>query len=266
MSLIIIPGDSLASEIPEGGEITIGPGIYKIPKTQEIIPQLSGFLKSISKKNAESKLIYIESNSKRYTPQVNDFVLGVVTGVYGDFFKVSLQDHSQQVQLSMMAFPNATKKNRPNLKVGQAVYARVSEANMEVDVEIECIDPETGKEGGFGPLDESGFLFEVNLNFARELLFNKGSVFLETLAAKCPFEIAIGINGRIWIKVGEGLTIREKTTNDKDDVDMDQPDVLIKDMRLTIAAAKYLQGCQTIKQEEAGEMLKKAFKGTGDLK
>ncbi|KAF3991642.1 hypothetical protein FT663_01431 [Candidozyma haemuli var. vulneris] len=265
MSRIIIPGDSLSSEIPQDGEITIGPGIYKVPQTQQIIPQQAGYLKSIGKKSSPDKLVYIDANSKRYTPQVNDFVVGVVSGVYGDFFKISLQDYSQQVQLSMMAFPNASKKNRPNLKLGQAVYARVSEANPEIDVEIECIDPETGKEGGFGPLDESGFLFEVNLNFARELLFNKSSIFLEKLAAKCAFEIAIGINGRIWIKVGEGLTYKGKETKEGEDVDMDQPEATVKDMRLTIAAAKYLQACQRAKKEDADAELKKAFKGTGGL-
>lgn len=265
MSKIIIPGDLLSSEVPEDGEITIGPGIYKIPKTQEIIPQQTGYLKSIGKKSTTDKLLYVDSNSKRYTPQVNDFVVGVVTGVYSDFFKVSLQDFSQQVQLSMMAFPNASKKNRPNLKIGQAVYARVSEANPEIDIEIECIDPETGKEGGFGPLDESGFLFEVNQNFARELLFNKSSIFLEKLAAKCAFEIAIGINGRVWLKVGEGLSYKGKEDNGEEDVDMDKQEVTIKDLRLTLAAARYLQACQNTKQEGADAELKKAFKGTGGL-
>lgn len=264
MSRIIIPGDSLLKGISEEDEITIGPGIYKTPKTQEIIPQQAGYLKVIEKKGND-KLLFIESNSKRYIPQVNDLVVGVVTGTFGDFFKVSLQDNSQQVQLSMMAFPNASKKNRPNLKVGQAVYARISEANPEVDIEIECIDPETGKEGGFGPLDESGFLFHVNLNFARELLFNKSCIFLEKLAAKYPFEIAIGINGRIWIKVGEGLSKKTTETKEEEDVDMDKSDVSFKDMRLTLAAANYLQACQRITQDKADAALKNAFKETGNL-
>lgn len=259
MSKVIIPGDSLASRLASELAITIGPGIYKNPKTQDIIPLQAGLLKEVKlNKKAGDKLMYIESNSKRYIPQVNDLVLGIVTGVFSDFFRVLLQDHSQPVQLSMMAFPNATKKNRPNLKMGQAVYARVSEAVPEVVTEIECIDPETGKEGGFGPLDERGYIFDINLNFARELLFNKSCVFLEKLAAKVPFEIAIGINGKVWLKCG-GEQTEEKNLDG--DVEMKDVETLpLKDIKLTLAAAKYIIACQHISQEKADEELKKALK------
>lgn len=266
---IILPGDSLASEVEGQAEITIGPGIYKYPKSHQIIPLQAGILKSTSaSKKSNDKLLYIESNSKRYIPQVNDLVIGYITGVYGDFFKVSLQNHSAPVQLSMMAFPNATKKNRPNLKVDQAVYARVSEALPDIDTEIECFDPETGKEGGFGLLDESGFIFDVNMNFARELLFNKSCIFLEKLASRCSFEIAIGINGRVWIKCGNGLQtdefVSEKNENgDEDEImtDAAAAEISLKDMRMTLAAAQYLKLCQYVLTEEASTELKKAFRG-----
>lgn len=260
MAGIIIPGDSLTSHLSTEAAITIGPGIYKNPKTQDIIPLQAGLLKEVKpSKKSNDKLIYIESNSKRYIPQVNDLVLGIVTGVFSDAFKVSLQEYSQQVQLSMMAFPNATKKNRPNLKVGQAVYARVSEAVPEVVTEIECIDPETGKEGGFGPLDERGYIFDVNLNFARELLFNKSCVFLEKLAAKVPFEIAIGINGKVWLKCG--VNQEEEKTADGDVVMKEENSISLKEIKLTLAAVKYLTACQHIPQESADEELKKALRG-----
>lgn len=262
---IIFPGDSLAPEMEGQSQVIIGPGIYKYPKSQEVIPHQAGILKSTSaSKKGTEKLLFIESNSKRYIPQVNDFVIGYITGVYGDFFKVSLQQHSAQVQLSMMAFPNASKKNRPNLKVGQAVYARVSEAVPEIDTEIQCFDAESGKEGGFGLLDESGYIFEVNMNFARELLFNKSCVFLEKLASRCAFEIAIGINGRVWIKCGNGLQT-EPIVQNKEDEDETMTDAAVagaslQDMKLTLAAARYLQSCQFVSTDHAGEELKKAFR------
>lgn len=263
MARIVIPGDSLRAEIDGSLLILLGPGTYKYPKTQEIIPLQAGMLTVSQPKKSPEKLLYIESNSKRYIPQVNDFVVGIVTGVYGDFFKVSLQEFSPQVQLSMMAFPNASKKNRPNLKVGQAVYARVSEAVPEVDTEIECIDAETGKEGGFGVLDESGYIFSVNMNFARELLFNKRCVFVEKLAARCGFEIAIGINGKVWIKCGNGLSSEEP--KDDEDTDMDaeaEEKVTLRDIKLTLAAARYLAACQHVAPDQADAELKRAFKGT----
>lgn len=262
---IILPGDSLASEIEGQSQVIIGPGIYKYPKSQEIIPHQAGILKATAaSKKGQEKLLFVESNSKRYIPQVNDLVIGYITGVYGDFFKVSLQQHSPQVQLSMMAFPNATKKNRPNLKIDQAVYARVSEAVAEIDTEIECFDAETGKDGGFGLLDESGYIFDVNMNFARELLFNKSCVFLEKLAATCLFEIAIGINGRVWLKCGNGLQtepVVQKQGDDEDMTDAAAATASLKDMKLTLAAARYLQLCQHVGTDKAGEELKKAFRG-----
>ena len=67
-------------------------------------------------------------------------------------------------------------KNRPILKNGDLVYGRIINDIIEIDNEMECIDS-SGKESGFGLLDDLGFLFEVNMNFARELLFNKNSIF-----------------------------------------------------------------------------------------
>lgn len=262
MSRTIIPGDSLLELAGLDSPITIGPGIYKSPRTPQIIPLQAGRLKEVAiNKKTKENLIYIEANSKRYIPQTNDYVIGVVIGAYSDAFKVSLQEFSTPVQLSMMAFPNATKKNRPNLKTGQAVYARVSEAVPEVATEIECIDPETGKDGGFGPLDETGFIFDVNMNFARELLFNKSCVFMEKLASRVAFEIAIGINGKIWIKCG---VAEDESEKDNQEVDMDKDDLgmKLKDMKMTLAAANYLISCQSIPVSEAEDALKKAFKNT----
>lgn len=268
---------------------TIGPGIYKSPQSQSIIPSSAGILNSKTNKSNSNRLIFIESNSKRYIPKVNDYVIGIITGIFGDIYKIQLQDFSSPVQLSMYSFPNATKKNRPNLKIGQAVYARISKSIPEIETELECIDPNTGKEGGFGLLDESGYIFDINLNFARELLFNKNSIFLEKLSTKCTFEIAIGINGKIWLKCGDGI----KTNKDDDEImdDDDDDDALIedengslsslstnlkknkneeqikkdnsslvKDLKTTLAASRFLNICQKINLDQVNDELNAAFR------
>ncbi|CUM67857.1 uncharacterized protein PRCAT00005566001 [Priceomyces carsonii] len=251
---LVLPGDPLPIE-SKNITTNIGPGVTKDPKTQRIIPSSAGLLHIKSNKSKASQVVYIESRETRYIPKTNDFVVGVITAVFGDFYRVSLQDYSPPVQLSMTAFPNATKKNRPNLKVGQVVYARVSEAVPEIEAEIECIDPTTGKEGGFGLLDESGYLFSVRLNFARELLFNQNSIYLEKLAAKCKFEIAIGINGKIWIKCGDGLIIQRN--EDSETVDKASQ---IKSLKTTIAAANFLIKCQTSRPVDIDSILHETFK------
>lgn len=254
----VIPGDSLP--LNEEVSTAIGPGIYKNPKTQEIIPSSAGELINKINKRHTNQLLYIESRSKRYTPKLNDFVVGVITGTAGEAYKVSLQDFSNTVLLSMMGFPNASKKNRPNLKIGQVVYARVSQDIPEIDVEIECIDPTTGKEGGFGLLDESGYVFLINLNFANELLFNAESPVLQKLADKCKFEIAVGLNGKIWLKCGDGLVVGNQQESEDND-QMDVSDNSLYDLKVTLAASKFIQICQNISPSQVDQELKACFKG-----
>lgn len=249
MTSKIYPGETLP--LQKDVNITLGPGAYKNPITQEIIPVSAGLLHCKTNKKQTNQLVYVETKSKRYIPKLNDFVVGVVNGTLGESYKVSLQEGSNNVLLSFMGFPNATKKNRPNLKNGQAVYARVSQDVLEIDIEIECIDPTTGKEGGFGVLDESGFIFEVLLNFANELLFNSSSIYFEKLSEKCKFEIAIGLNGKIWIKCGEGMKY--------DDNNELLPSSL-NDMKYTVAAANYLKNCQFISKSQIDQSLKDSFK------
>ncbi|ODQ57173.1 hypothetical protein WICANDRAFT_35899 [Wickerhamomyces anomalus NRRL Y-366-8] len=228
MSQLIIPGDNLT--ISDSKELVIGPGIHVTPITKEIIPVHSGILQQAN--NA----LHIESNSRRYIPSNNDYVIGLVTGVFGDNFRVSLSNFSFPVSLSAMAFPNATKKNRPNLKIGNLIYARVSNASPEVDVEIECIDPTTGKDGGFGLL-EGGYVFDVSLSFARSLLFDVNHTLLNLLVKKCKFELAIGLNGKIWIKAD--------------------------DLKYTLALAKSIEKAQLVYSGEFNKVINSAFSELG---
>ena len=55
-----------------------------------------------------------------------------------------------------------------------------------------------GKKAGLGELN-GGFLFSVPLHSVRKLL-SPTSVLLKKLGETIKFEIAIGMNGRIWIR------------------------------------------------------------------
>lgn len=256
---VILPGDDLGIAT-DNIETSIGPGIYRLPGTEEpkLIPINAGILNIKRNKQGTRQATHLESNSRRYIPQVNDMVIGTIVGVYAEYYKVLLQNFLPNVTLSVMAFPNATKKNRPNLKQGQCVYARVSSYIPELETELECFDPTTGKEGGFGLLDESGYVFDVELNFARELLFNSGFLVLEKLSTKCMFEIAIGINGKIWLKCGDGIPVPGKTS--EDDADKMEVDS-VKDLKATLAAANYIKRCQKVSPSEFDKVLAESFKG-----
>ncbi|CCK67806.1 exosome non-catalytic core subunit RRP40 KNAG_0A01170 [Huiozyma naganishii CBS 8797] len=192
MSELVLPGDSLG--IHDGVPVILGPGVSCDPMTQEVIPVNAGVRHYIEKKNT----VYVDYNAKRYIPAVGDLVIGTIVSTFADSYKVSLSDFSASVSLSYMSFPNATKKNRPTLQVGDLVYARVLTAEKELEAEIECMDSVTGVHAGFGLL-ENGMVISVPLSFARTLLFNDTFPLLSTLAQSCQFEIAIGINGRIWV-------------------------------------------------------------------
>ena len=77
-------------------------------------------------------------------------------------------------------------------------------ASKYLDPEIVCYNPSTGKSEGMGEL-KGGMVFDISLGMARRLLLNKqkedgGIAVLEAIAEKLAFEIAVGRNGRMWVK------------------------------------------------------------------
>lgn len=191
----VIPSDRIPIDADPNTTIMLGTNLSY--ENGVLHPGSAGTLHQ--KNNGKSPAYYLEYNSKRYIPQLGDFVLGTVVGSFGEYYRVSLNNFSAPVLLNQFSFPNASKKNRPHLDVGDLVYARVSAVIPNVDTEIACIDPTTGKDGGFGVLKE-GFAFDVKLAFARYLLFDPNAPILQELAKRCKFEIATGVNGKIWIQ------------------------------------------------------------------
>ncbi|KAH6569458.1 hypothetical protein BASA62_004829 [Batrachochytrium salamandrivorans] len=99
--------------------------------------------------------------------------------------------------LPVLAFEGATKRNKPNLDVGVLVYARVSLANKDMEPEIECTNPSTGKADGYGEL-KGGFMVKCSLGMCRSLMV-KNNPILAGISSLFPFETAVGMNGRVWI-------------------------------------------------------------------
>ena len=149
---------------------------------------------SLSKKKSTHKY-WIDGSHRRYIPQMDDMVLGVVTDTRGAEYVVDI-GAAAPASLNNLAFEGATRKNRPQLKIGSLVYARVSLANKDMEPEISCLAA-GGKADGFGPI-EGGYMFKVSIGLARELLHPSCAV-LNHLGRHLPFEIAVGLNGRVWI-------------------------------------------------------------------
>lgn len=197
----VLPGDEIPINSQAESTLTLGPNVVLNSTSNSVHPTTSGLF-NIQHDQSQHPVYYVDSNTKRYEPRKGDFVLGVIVGSFGDYYRVSLCDFSSPVILNQFSFPNATKKNRPRLEDGDLIYARVDAIRQNVDAELSCVDATTGKEGGFGKLD-GGMVARVKLAYARHLLFNPQCKVLSELVKKCKFEIAIGVNGKVWIKTDD---------------------------------------------------------------
>ncbi|CAI9549472.1 unnamed protein product, partial [Staurois parvus] len=112
-------------------------------------------------------------------------------------FKVDIGG-SDQASLSYLFFEGATKKNRPNIKVGDLIYGQVIVANKDMEPELACIDSyETAN--WMGVIRQDGLMFKVSLGLVRKLLRLQNDI-VQELMNVFPFEMVIGMKGRIWVK------------------------------------------------------------------
>ncbi|KAF9182974.1 Exosome component 3 [Haplosporangium sp. Z 11] len=199
---IVLPGDELpptetglvedtATPAPT---IKLGPGLQ--PMDDDTIAAVkAGVLKHANVGNRW----WVESNQRRYVAVAGENVIGVVVGKTVEHYKLDIGT-AQPALLGVLAFEGATKRNKPNHNVGDLLYCRVSLANKDMEAELECFNPTTGKADGYGEL-KFGFVIKTSLGLARRLLDPK-SLILRLLGKHIPFETAIGMNGKVWVNSG----------------------------------------------------------------
>lgn len=146
----------------------------------------------------------------RYWPVQNDTVVGVITQRFPDSYAVDI-NAAFPAALGALAFEGATRRSRPQLKVGDVVCCRVEVAARDLDPVLTCMDA-AGRAAGFGPL-KNGHLVRVGTLFAKALA--AGPPFLRTLGTELKFELAVGANGMVWVDaespadaVAVGLAVR----------------------------------------------------------
>lgn len=107
-----------------------------------------------------------------------------------------------------------------------------------MEPEIICYNPSTGKSEGMGEL-KGGMVFDVSLGMARRLLVKKqmedgGLVVLEEIARKVAFEVAVGRNGRVWVKAGgvkETIAVgKALQETDREGLVVDQQEKLVRNL------------------------------------
>ncbi|KAK6249481.1 K Homology domain [Theobroma cacao] len=147
---------------------------------------------------------WVESSQKRYTPCVEDTVLGIVVDSKADNFLIDIKGPVLAF-LPVLAFEGGTRRNIPKFEVGTLLYLRVVKANFGMNPELSCTDA-SGKAAEFGPLKD-GYMFETSTGLSRKLLSSPTCPVLEALGKKLSFEIAVGLNGRVWVNAATPDTI-----------------------------------------------------------
>lgn len=170
---------------------------------------------------AASHTFFVQTSSDdgRYQPLLHDRVVGIVEdrmgsdGAGGDLYRVSIGAGHTAI-LSSLAFEGATKRNKPSLKPGQVVYARVASLPTHLEPELSCqLGPlDVGQnmtrrdwmtdEGCYGIL-QGGTVLRVAHDWTRRVLLpNLQHVLWQELAAQSTGlagEVAVGSNGWIWM-------------------------------------------------------------------
>ncbi|NXI41175.1 EXOS3 protein, partial [Galbula dea] len=210
---VVLPGDVLllpgqldedeerlrlnASGAPRG-RLLCGPGLRRC--ASGLLVTKCGLLRHRRAGGGSAKAggaYWVDSQQKRYVPVKGDLVIGIVTAKAGDVFKLDVGG-SEQASLSYLAFEGATKRNRPNVQVGDLIYGQFLVANKDMEPEMVCIDS-SGRSAGMGIIGQDGFLFKVSLGLIRKLLAPKCEI-IQELSQLYPFELVLGMNGRIWVK------------------------------------------------------------------
>ncbi|XP_036327717.1 exosome complex component RRP40 [Rhagoletis pomonella] len=191
MSEIILPGDRIfaAEELAKTKKVILGPGLRR--ENEQVFACKPGRLH-----HKEPNTYWIDNYQQRYVPVRGEAVIGVVTAKAGDIFRVDIGAH-EQASLSYLAFESATKKNRPEVNPGDIIYGRLIVASRDLEPELVCVNS-TGKKGKLGVLAD-GFVMRCSLNLAR-LVLREDCPLLQALTKEMPFEIVVGLNGRIWIR------------------------------------------------------------------
>ncbi|XP_028785346.1 putative exosome complex component rrp40 isoform X1 [Neltuma alba] len=186
----VVPGDVVLDLSSMSNQtVKLGGGLYQ--DCDAISVMKAGRLR-FSKPNK----YWVESSQKRYVPHVEDSVLGIVVDIRSDNFLVDIKGPAI-AYLPVLAFEGGTRRNIPKFEVGTLLYVRVVKANPGINPELSCTDA-SGKAGEYGVLKD-GYMFECTTGLSRMLLSSPTCPVLDSLGKKLSFEIAVGLNGRVWV-------------------------------------------------------------------
>ncbi|XP_033822999.1 exosome complex component RRP40 [Periophthalmus magnuspinnatus] len=232
---VLLPGDQFFCEAEETLSLSAtarrdtavcGPGLRR--SGDRVLVCVGGLLR-----HKAPNVFWVQSHSKRYVPAKGECVIGIVTAKSGDVFKVDV-GASELASLSYLSFEGATKRNRPNVQVGDLVYAQFLVANKDMEPELVCIDG-AGRANGLGVFGSGGLMVKVSLGLVRRLLA-PGSELMADLSGLFPSEMVLGLNGRVWVKSSS--------------------------VQQTLILSNLLQSCETLSPDQRRALFHRVKQGT----
>lgn len=193
--VIVMPGDILEKYITKETTM-LGPGLMR--DDNKVVAIKSGILKM-----RNNNIFWIDSHQKRYVASRGECVIGIVRSKSSLHVRVDINS-ADLASLSLLAFEGANKRNKPNLNVGDLVYAKVLAASKHCETELICVNS-NGKRDGLGQLN-GGIMITLSIDTVRVLLSPQCDL-LEKLGTLYRYEIALGMNGRVWINSSENSTL-----------------------------------------------------------
>lgn len=196
----VLPGAVIARlhEVTSGSRavVRLGPGVLQ--RGTDVVATKPG----AAHLDARRGKVWVSGNQRRYEPAAGDMVVGVVVERHSEQYTLALRGTDVAI-LPSLAFEGATKRNKPHLVVGNAVYCRVVRAHRNADCEVTCVEPGSSKswvsaEATFGEL-KGGNIVSVSLGLARALQARDGTL-LAVIGKRIPFESAVGANGFVWVR------------------------------------------------------------------
>jgi len=183
---VVIPGEIVG--VVDSAGLKLGVGL--IQDRGNLVSTKAGVLRF-----KQPDTYFVENSQKRYVPSLDDLVIGKVVEKLKESYKVEIGCHEGAI-LSAFSMEGAHKKNKLNLAISSLVYCRVTVASRDMEPEVACVSSQ-GKKEGFGPLVD-GFMFQCHTGLARDCLAEDSHI-LHELGKHFPYEVAVGINGRIWV-------------------------------------------------------------------
>lgn len=193
----VFPGESF----PYKKELIQQGQFYLNSSSNQMISK--NFFKVVTSNTADSEdsvtnVVKLEGNY--YKPETNDVIIGVIQSKTGELYRLDINAYTNAI-LGATEFEGATKKTKPNYKIGDVIFGKILKTNKFDVPLLTCISGDgkswSSGQAYFGGCN-SGLLVKYPLKYSVIFLqFSKG--ICQRIKDAIDFEFSIGCNGYLWI-------------------------------------------------------------------